>query len=60
MAEKNDGVAVLLATHQVELARAVADHVLVLEDGRIIAEGGPDVLDSAQEPVAPGALGGAG
>ncbi|MEU2080804.1 ABC transporter ATP-binding protein [Streptomyces albus] len=60
VAEKNDGVAVLLATHQVELARAVADHVLVLEDGRIIAEGGPDVLDSAQEPVAPGALGGAG
>ncbi|MFE9390918.1 ATP-binding cassette domain-containing protein [Streptomyces sp. NPDC006784] len=43
--ETDDGVAVLLATHQAELVRAVADRVVVLEDGRVVAEGGPDVLD---------------
>ncbi|WP_431046254.1 ABC transporter ATP-binding protein [Streptomyces sp. P1-3] len=41
VAEKEDGVAVLLATHQAELAEAVADRVVALEDGRVIAEGTP-------------------
>ncbi|MFC4032978.1 ATP-binding cassette domain-containing protein [Streptomyces polygonati] len=40
-AEKEGGVAVLLATHQAELAEAVADHMIALEDGRVIAEGTP-------------------
>lgn len=45
VAEKQDGTAVLLATHQVELAEAVADRMIALEDGRVIAEGAPaDVL----------------
>ncbi|MEU5187460.1 ABC transporter ATP-binding protein [Streptomyces klenkii] len=39
--EKRDGVAVLLATHQAELAEAVADRMIALEDGRVIAEGTP-------------------
>ncbi len=39
--EKADGVAVLLATHQAELAEAVADRMVALEDGRVIAEGPP-------------------
>ncbi|WP_329135457.1 ABC transporter ATP-binding protein [Streptomyces sp. NBC_01476] len=39
--EKEDGVAVLLATHQAELAEAVADHMIALEDGRVIAQGPP-------------------
>ncbi|MET9857725.1 ABC transporter ATP-binding protein [Streptomyces smyrnaeus] len=43
--ETRDGVAVLLATHQAELVHAVADHVLVLEDGKVLAEGGPGVLE---------------
>lgn len=40
-AEKADGVAVLLATHHAELAEAVADRMVALEEGRVIAEGTP-------------------
>ena len=41
VAEKQDGVAVLLATHQAELAEAVADRMIALDDGRVIADGRP-------------------
>lgn len=41
VAEKADGVAVLLATHQAELAEAVADRVIALEDGRVVGRGSP-------------------
>ncbi|MFH8369442.1 ABC transporter ATP-binding protein [Streptomyces sp. NPDC018031] len=41
LAEKADGVAVLLATHQAELAEAVADRMVALEEGRVIADGTP-------------------
>lgn len=45
VAEKEDGTAVLLATHQPDLAEAVADRLVALEDGRVIADGPPaDVL----------------
>ncbi|MCW7986911.1 phosphonate metabolism protein PhnK [Streptomyces platensis subsp. clarensis] len=39
--EKEDGVAVLLATHQADLVRAVADRVVALEDGKVVASGAP-------------------
>ncbi|MGW5938637.1 ABC transporter ATP-binding protein [Streptomyces celluloflavus] len=41
IAEKKDGVAVLIATHQAELAEAVADRMVALEDGAVIAAGPP-------------------
>lgn len=40
-AETAGGVGVLLVTHHGELARAVADRVMVLRDGRLIANGAP-------------------
>jgi ABC-2 type transport system ATP-binding protein len=40
--EKQAGAALLVATHHVELAAAVADHALVLHDGVVVAEGTPD------------------
>ncbi|MDH6144095.1 MULTISPECIES: ABC transporter ATP-binding protein [Kitasatospora] len=40
--ELADGVAVLLVTHHTDLAREVADRVVVLEDGRVLAEGPAD------------------
>jgi energy-coupling factor transport system ATP-binding protein len=36
-----DGVAILLATHDVELVAEVASRVVLLGDGRIVADGGP-------------------
>jgi ABC-2 type transport system ATP-binding protein len=42
-AEKQAGAAVLMATHHTELAASAADHVLVLSDGAVIAEGTPEV-----------------
>ncbi|MFF7638411.1 ABC transporter ATP-binding protein [Kitasatospora sp. NPDC008050] len=45
--ELADGVAVLLVTHHTDLARELADRVVVLEDGRIVAQGAPGkILDS--------------
>ena len=40
-AEKAGGAAVLLATHHVELAEAVADQAIVLLDGQVVARGAP-------------------
>ena len=42
---RNEDIAILLVTHDVELAAAVADRVVLLEAGKIIADGEPaDVL----------------
>jgi ABC-2 type transport system ATP-binding protein len=40
--EKADGTALLLATHHVEMAEAVADEVIVLLDGDVIGRGTSD------------------
>ncbi len=39
--QKAAGAALLIATHHLELAEAIADEVIVLEDGRVIARGAP-------------------
>ena len=39
--QKQAGVAILLATHHVELAESVADRVIVLLDGKVTAQGEP-------------------
>ncbi|MDT0165241.1 ABC transporter ATP-binding protein [Actinotalea sp. AC32] len=48
------GVAVVLATHDLTLARAVADQVVVLDAGRSAASGGADLLDDGALLVASG------
>jgi ABC-type multidrug transport system ATPase subunit len=40
-AEKSRGAGVLLATHHVELAEAIADQVIVLLDGDVVSRGIP-------------------
>ena len=43
-----EGAATILATHDVELVAAVATRVILLGDGRIVADGGPrDVLSGS-------------
>lgn len=39
--QKTAGAALLVATHHLELAEAVADEVIVLDDGEVIARGAP-------------------
>ncbi len=52
-AEKADNVAVLLATHHVELASAVADRVIVLRDGEVTRAGAPaEALAGIADPAA--------
>jgi len=51
-AETADRVAVLIATHHTDIARAVAQRVILLEDGRVVADGRPDaVLDPPRPGV---------
>jgi ABC-type multidrug transport system ATPase subunit len=51
-AEVADGVAVLVATHHTDIARAVADRVVLLEDGHVVADGPPDSV--LADPARPG------
>jgi ABC-2 type transport system ATP-binding protein len=46
-AERAAGAAVLMATHHADLAASVADYVVVLSDGAVIAQGPPDVALAA-------------
>jgi len=38
---RNDGVAILLVTHDVELAALLADRVVLMSQGEIMAQGAP-------------------
>lgn len=42
-----DGVSVLLTTHLMEEAENLADHVVIIDHGKIVAEGSPTALTSA-------------
>ncbi len=44
---RRDGVAVLLTTHLMEEAESLADDVVIIDHGRVVAHGSPAVLTSA-------------
>jgi ABC-2 type transport system ATP-binding protein len=46
-----DGVSVLLTTHAMEEAEELADHVVIIDHGRVVAEGSPSQL-TAEEAAA--------
>ncbi len=41
---RRDGVAVLLTTHLMEEAEALAEHVVIIDRGRVVAQGSPAAL----------------
>lgn len=47
---RDDGAAILLVTHDVELAAALADRVILLSEGRLLVDGAPEEL-LAQSPL---------
>ena len=49
---RRDGVAVLLTTHLMEEAEALADHVVIVDHGRVVARGQPDGADHGRRPGA--------
>lgn len=50
---RDEGMAILLVTHDVELAAEVADRVVLLEGGRVSASGSPRVVLPGSERFAP-------
>jgi ABC-2 type transport system ATP-binding protein len=46
---RRDGVAVLLTTHLMEEAEALADEVVIVDRGRVVAQGSPVALTSTTE-----------
>ena len=57
MAElKNRGFTIVIATHDLEFAQAVADRWIVLHDGRIVGDGAPEDLRGDKRLVQLGAL----
>jgi ABC-2 type transport system ATP-binding protein len=46
---RGDGVAVLLTTHLIAEAEALADQVVIVDHGRVVAEGSPAALTGRQE-----------
>jgi polar amino acid transport system ATP-binding protein len=49
---KQDGMTMILATHEMSFARDVADQVCFLEDGRIVEQGLPEQILSAPREAA--------
>jgi ABC-2 type transport system ATP-binding protein len=47
-----DGVSVLLTTHLMEEAETLADHVVIIDHGRVVASGSPRALTSEQGDAA--------
>jgi ABC-2 type transport system ATP-binding protein len=52
---RDDGVAVVLTTHDLDEAERLADHVVIIDHGRLLAEGPPADLVRAAERAGEGA-----
>ncbi|WP_309116707.1 ABC transporter ATP-binding protein [Saccharothrix sp.] len=46
---KNDGVSVLLTTHLMDEAEALADHVVIVDRGQVVAAGTPQELTALED-----------
>lgn len=52
---KRDGVAVVLTTHLMDEAEALADQVVIIDSGRVVASGTPEEMMSSRDPDSTGA-----
>lgn len=50
-AARMDGVSILLTTHLMDEAELLADHVVIIDEGRSVAQGSPDELTAGGEQV---------
>ena len=41
----------VVVTHNIDSARAIADEVVFLDEGRVLAQGSPDALDRSDVPL---------
>lgn len=49
---KGDGMSIVMATHEMDFAREIADRVAFLHEGQIVELGSPaDVLDNPKNPI---------
>ena len=48
---KDDGMTILMATHEINFARKVADKICFLKDGRVFEEGSPDQIFDSQNAI---------
>ena len=49
---RTDGVSVLLTTHLMEEAETLADHVVIIDHGRVVASGSPSALTADEADAA--------
>lgn len=49
--KRSEGVTLVVVTHNMPSARRIADRLVMLHDGHIIAEGTPDELEESRQPL---------
>jgi phospholipid/cholesterol/gamma-HCH transport system ATP-binding protein len=49
--KERGGVTLIVVTHSIPSARKLGDHLLMLDSGRIVAEGTPDEMDRNDNPI---------
>ena len=46
----DDGMTMIVVTHEIGFAREVADQIVFMADGVVVEQGGPDIIDNPTEP----------
>ncbi|WP_427869978.1 amino acid ABC transporter ATP-binding protein [Leucobacter luti] len=47
-----DGMTMVIVTHEVEFARNISDYVIFMSEGRIVEQGSPEWMDDPEDPRA--------
>ena len=48
---RDEGRTVLFISHNIDIVRELSDHLIVLDSGRLLAEGDVDVVLSSEEVI---------